>query len=132
MLGQTFEEEGKVSDAIAEYDKVRELAPTPASYAMLAFAYAKTGRSAEARKILDELTNQSRDRYVSAYALAVVHLALGEKEEGLRFLEKAFDDRDILLQGFYGSIKTDKRLDSLRGNPRFERLVEGFMSGKSG
>ena len=131
MLGQTLEEEGKVSEAIVEYDKVREIAPTPASYAMLAFAYAKTGRSAEARRILDELTNQSRDRYVSAYALAVVHLALGEKEEGLRFLEKACDDRDILLQGFYGSIKTDKRLDSLRGDPRFERLVERFMSGKS-
>jgi len=131
MLGQTFEAEGKLSEAIAEYDKVRELAPTPASYAVLAFAHAKAGRSAEARKILDELTSQSRDRYVGAYALAVVHLALGENEEGLRFLEKAFDDRDILLQGFYGSIKTDKRLDSLRGNPRFERLVERFMSGKS-
>jgi TolB-like protein/Tfp pilus assembly protein PilF len=131
MLGQTFEAEGKLSEAIAEYNKVRELAPTPASYAVLAFAHAKAGRTAEARKILDELTNQSRDRYVSAYALAVIHLALGEKEEGLRFLEKAFDDRDILLQGFYGSIKTDKRLDSLRGNPRFERLVERFMSGKS-
>jgi TolB-like protein/Flp pilus assembly protein TadD len=131
MLGQTLEEEGKVSEAITEYDKVRELAPTPASYVMLAFAYAKTGRSAEARRILDELTNQSRDRYVSAYALAVVHLALGKKEEGLRFVEKACDDRDILLQGFYGSIKTDKRLDSLRGNPRFERLIERFMSGKS-
>jgi len=131
MLGQTFEAEGKLSEAIAEYDKVRELTPTPASYAVLAFAHAKAGRSAEARKILDELTNQSRDRYVSAYALAVAHLALGENEEGLRFLEKALDDRDILLQGFYGSIKTDKRLDSLRGNPRFERLVERFMSGKS-
>ena len=131
MLGQTFEAEGKLNEAIAEYDKVRELAPTPASYAVLAFAHAKAGRSAEARKILDELTNQSRDRYIGAYALAVVHLALGENEEGLRFLEKAFDDRDILLQGFYGSIKTDKRLDSLRGNPRFERLVERFMSGKS-
>jgi TolB-like protein/Tfp pilus assembly protein PilF len=131
MLGQTFEAGGKLSEAIAEYDKVRELAPTPASYAMLAFAYAKTGRSAEARKILDELTKQSGDRYIGAYALAVVHLALGENEEGLRLLEKALDDRDILLQGFYGSIKTDKRLDSLRGNPRFERLVEQFMSGKS-
>ena len=131
MLGQTFEAEGRLSEAIAEYDKVRELTPTPASYAVLAFAHAKAGRSAEARKILDELTSQSRDRYVGAYALAVVHLALGENEEGLRLLEKAFEDRDILLQGFYGSIKTDKRLDSLRGNPRFERLVERFMSGKS-
>ena len=131
MLGQTLEAEGKLSEAIAEYDKVRELAPTPASYAMLAHAYAKAGRNAEVRNILDDLTNQSNHGYIGAYALAVIHLALGEKEEGLGLLKKAYDDRDILLQGFYGSIKTDKRLDSLRGDPRFEQLVERFMAGKS-
>jgi TolB-like protein/Tfp pilus assembly protein PilF len=131
ILGQTLEAEGNLSEAIAEYDKVRELAPTPASFAMLAHAYVKAGRTAEARKILDNLTKLSGHSYVSAYALAVVHLALGEREEALRSLEKAFDDRDILLQGFYGSIKTDKRLDPLRGDPRFQELEQRFMTGRT-
>jgi TolB-like protein/Tfp pilus assembly protein PilF len=131
MLGQTFEAKGNLSEAIAEYDKVRELAPTPASFAMLAHAYVKAGRTAEARKILDNLTRLSGHSYISAYALAVVHLALGEREEALRLLEKAFDDRDILLQGFYGSIKTDKRLDPLRGDPRFQELEQRFMTGRT-
>ena len=130
MLGQTLESEGKLSEAIAEYEKVQEFAPTPASFAMLANAYVKAGRTAEARKILDDLTRLSRHSYVSAYALAVVHLALGEKEKALHLLEKAFDDRDILLQGFYGSLKTDKRLDPLRGDPRFQRLEKRFMTGQ--
>ena len=97
---------------------------------MLAYAYAKAGRTAEARRILNDLTSRSRSSYVGPYSLAIVDLALGEKEEALRLLEKAFDDRDILLQGFYGSIKIDKRLDPLRGDPRFQNLERRFMAGQ--
>jgi hypothetical protein len=96
---------------------------------MLAHAYAKTGRLAETRKILDQLTALSARRYVGAYPLAIVHLALGEKEEALRLLEQSFVERDILLQGLFGSIKIDKRLDPLRNDPRFQKLVERFDAG---
>jgi hypothetical protein len=68
---------------------------------------------------------------VPPYALAVIHLALGENEEALRLLEKSLDQRSIFLQGDYGSPKTDKRLDPLRDDPRFQKLVERFISGKS-
>jgi len=66
---------------------------------------------------------------VGAYPLAVIHLALGEKGEALRLLEQSFVERDILLQGLYGSIKIDKRLDPLRHDPRFQKLVERFDAG---
>ena len=129
ILGQTLEREGKLAEATAEYSKNRELAPVPASLAMLAWAYSQAGRTEEVRKILSDLTSQSESHYVGPYALAVVHLALGEKEEALRLLEQAYADRDILLQGFYGSIKTDKRLDALRGDARFQKLEERYMTG---
>jgi hypothetical protein len=83
----------------------------------------------ETRKILDKLTALSAQRYVGAYPLATVHLALGEKEEALRLLEQSFVERDILLQGLFGSIKIDKRLDPLRNDPRFQKLVERFDAG---
>ena len=129
ILGQTYEDEGKFDEAIAEYHKANEIEATPANFAMLAYAYAKTSRLAEARKILDKLTDLSAQRYVGAYPLAIVHLALGEKEEALRLLEKSFAERDILLQGLFGSIKMDKRLDPLRKDPRFQKLVERFDAG---
>jgi TolB-like protein/Flp pilus assembly protein TadD len=129
ILGQIYEDRGKLDEAIAEYRKANALEATPANFAMLAHAYAKTGRLAEARKILDKLTDLSAQRYVGAYPLAIVHLALGEKEEALRLLEKSFAERDILLQGLFGSIKMDKRLDSLRNDPRFQKLVERFDAG---
>jgi adenylate cyclase len=129
ILGQTYEAEGKLEEAIAEYRKANELEATPSNFAMLAHAYAKTGRVSETRKILDKLTALSAQRYVGAYPLAVVHLALGEKEEALRLLEQSFVERDILLQGLFGSIKIDKRLDPLRNDPRFQKLVERFDAG---
>jgi TolB-like protein/Flp pilus assembly protein TadD len=129
ILGQTYEAEGMLEEAIAEYRKANELEPTPSNFAMLAYAYAETGRMAETRKILDKLTTLSAQRYVGAYPLAIVHLALGEKEEALRLLEQSFIERDILLQGLFGSIKIDKRLDPLRNDPRFQKLVERFDAG---
>jgi TolB-like protein/Flp pilus assembly protein TadD len=129
ILGQILEDRGDLKGAITEYAKARELGMTPSNSAMLASAYARIGRMGETRKILDELTDLSARRYVGAYPLAIVHLALGEKEEALRLLEQSFVERDILLQGFYGSIKTDKRLDPLRDDPRFKKLVERFDAG---
>jgi TolB-like protein/Flp pilus assembly protein TadD len=129
ILGQTYEDEGKVDEAITEYQKANALEATPSNFAMLAHAYAKTGRMAETRKILDRLTALSAQRYIGAYPLAIVHLALGEKEEALRLLEQSFAERDVLLQGLFGSIKIDKRLDPLRNDPRFQKLVERFDAG---
>jgi len=129
ILGQTFEDEGKLSEAIAEYHKANEVEPTPSNFAMLAHAYARTGRVAETRKILDQLSALSAHQYVGAYPLAVVHLVLGDKEEALRLLEQSFAERDVLLQGLFGSVKIDKRLDPLRDNPRFQKLVERFDAG---
>jgi TolB-like protein/Flp pilus assembly protein TadD len=129
ILGQIYEDEGKLDEAIAEYRKANEIEPTPSNFAMLAHAYAKTGRVAETRKILDKLTALSARRYVGTYPLAIVHLALGEKEEALRLLEQSLVERDILLQGLFGSIKIDKRLDPLRNDPRFQKLVERFDAG---
>jgi len=129
ILGQIYEDEGKLNEAIIEYGKANELGPTPSNFAMLAHAYAKTGRMGETRKILDKLTDLSAQQYVGAYPLAIVHLALGEKDEALRLLDQSFVERDILLQGLYGSIKIDKRLDPLRHDPRFQKLVERFDAG---
>jgi TolB-like protein len=129
ILGQTYEDEGKLDQAITEYHRANEIEATPSNFAMLAYAYAKTGRGVETRKILDKLTTLSEQRYVGAYPLAIVHLALGEKDEALRLLEQSFGERDILLQGLFGSIKIDKRLDSLRNDPSFQKLVERFDAG---
>ena len=130
FLGQAYENKGQIAEAIAQYEKATQLNPDPAALASLARAYALAGRKKEARKILDELTTAARQRYVSAYALAVIHLSLGEKDEALRLLEESYKDGAAFDTGVFGSIKIDRRLESLHGDPRFEKLVEQIYSSK--
>ena len=129
FLGQVYEDKGQLAEAIAQYEKAMQLSPDPAVQASLARAYALAGRKEEARKILESLTTASRQRYIPAYSLAVIHLSLGDKEEALRLLEKSYQDRAPFDTGAFGSIKIDRRLDPLRGDPRFETLVQKVMSG---
>ena len=130
ILGGILEEKGDLTGAASEYQKSMQQNWTPNGATRLASVNARLGKKAEARKTLDDLTIQSRQHWVSPYARAVIHLALDEKEEALRLLEKSLDERAIFLQGDYGSLKTDKRLDPLRGDPRFQKLVERFLAAK--
>jgi TolB-like protein/Flp pilus assembly protein TadD len=129
FLGQAYEDKGRVTEAIQEYEKAIKLNSDPTVLASLARAHALAGDNEIAGKILADLTNQSKQRYVPAYPLAVVHLALGNKDEALRLLEKSYEDLAPFDTGVFGSIKIDRRLDALRGDPRFEALVRKVMSG---
>jgi TolB-like protein/Flp pilus assembly protein TadD len=125
FLGQLFENRGELTKAIVEYEQATKLDPDPDVLGSLGHAYAKAGRTAEARKILDDLSALSARRYISAYSLAIIHVGLGEKEEALRLLEKAYTDRDGDLTG----MKLDEALDPLRHDARFQNLLERVMSG---
>src|SRR5436190_3904031 len=129
FLGQAYEDKGQLAEAIAQYEKARQLSPDPAVQASLARAYALAGRKENARKILESLTTESRQRYIPAYSLAIIHLSLGEKEEALRLLEKSYEDRVPFDTGVFGSIKIDRRLDPLRGDPSFQALIQKERSG---
>jgi TolB-like protein/Tfp pilus assembly protein PilF len=129
FLGQAYEDKGRVTEAIQEYEKAIKLNSDPTVLASLARAHALAGDNEIAGKILADLTNQSKQRYVPAYPLAVVHLALGNKDEALRLLEKSYEDLAPFDTGVFGSIKIDRRLDALRGDPRFDALARKVMSG---
>ncbi|MFZ1217875.1 MAG: hypothetical protein WAO00_01210 [Chthoniobacterales bacterium] len=57
----------------------------------------------------------------------MIELAFGENEKALRLLQQAFDDRSIQIGGNSGSLKIDPRLDPLRSDPRFQKLLAKFM-----
>jgi TolB-like protein/Flp pilus assembly protein TadD len=123
-LGQALEMKGARDTAIAEYQKARALNDDPAVLGLLAHAYAFSDNKIEAGKILEQLVQLSKQRYVAAYSFALVYLGLGDKEEALRWLEKSHQDRagsDI------GYIRVDPLLDPLRGDPRFEALAEEIL-----
>jgi TolB-like protein/lipoprotein NlpI len=124
-LGLALELKGATGEAAAEYHKALELSDDPIGRALLAHAEVTIGKQNEPRQILAQLTEEAKARYVPAYAFAVIHLALGEKDQALDWLEKAAGDHD----GFYiNLIKVDPYLDPLRGDPRFEALAAKVFS----
>jgi tetratricopeptide (TPR) repeat protein len=85
----------------------------------LGYAYAKSGRKDEARKLIGELKELSNQRYVSPYFFAMIYGGLDEKDEAFSWLEKAYQQRSFFLL----FIKTNPIMDGLRSDPRFADLV---------
>ena len=126
FLGMSLELKGATDEAIAEYRKAFELSDDPMVLALLAHAEVSIGKQNEARQILSQLTEEAKTRYIPAYAFALIHLAVGEKDQALDWLEKAARDHD----GLYSTLfNVDPYLDPLRGDPRFEALVAAILSG---
>src|SRR5881296_1004437 len=124
VLGQALDAKGARDAAIVEYQKARTLNDDPSVLGLLGRAYGLSGNKMEAEKILDQLKELSKQRYVAAYSFALIYLGLGDKEEALRWLEQSYQDRagsDI------GYIRVDPLLDPLRGDPRFEALAEKIV-----
>ena len=123
-LGQALDASGARDAAIGEYQKARSLNDDPAVLGMLGRAYGLSGNKVEAEKILAQLKELSKQRYVAAYSLALAYLGLDDKGEALRWLEQSYQDRagsDI------GYIRVDPLLDPLRADPRFEALAEKIV-----
>jgi adenylate cyclase len=123
-LAQALEMKGDRDGAIAEYQKARALNDDPGVLGYLARLYGFGGNKTETEKILDQLKEVSKQRYVSDYSFALVYLGLGEKEEALHWLEQSYRDRagsDVTW------IRVDPLLDPLRGDPRFESIAEKIV-----
>jgi TolB-like protein/DNA-binding winged helix-turn-helix (wHTH) protein/Tfp pilus assembly protein PilF len=119
ILGQAYEEKRAFDLALPELHKAVELSHnSPLMVSALAHAYAASGNSVEAQKLLTELFAQSKKVYVSPYYVAVIYVALGKNDLAMDWLEKAFADRSNGLV----FLKVEPELDPLRTAPRFIAL----------
>ncbi len=84
-------------DAIAEYQKARQLNDDPWVLALLGHVSAATGRRDEALKILEQLKQISKQRFVGAYGFALVYAGLGDKDQAFQWLEKSYQDREARI-----------------------------------
>ena len=107
--------------ALTELEKAREQSRgNTHTIALTGYVMALSGERGRARGVLEELRRLSRERYVPPYNMAIVHHGLGEREEALAWLEKAFEERDVLLT----FVAVDRKWDALRSDQRFVSLLE--------
>jgi adenylate cyclase len=115
-LAAAYREKGNFAEAIELYTKAQEETHLPSSG--LAITYARMGRQIEARKILDQLVQERRTRYVSAQIIAAIYVGLGDKEEAFRWLELAATEHSGILQWIaflpeFRPLRPDKRFPNL-------------------
>jgi hypothetical protein len=88
----------------------------------------KMGDKNLAQQVLAELDKTNPDRQGLAYDRALLYLGMGNKEEALRWLQQSYADRDGANLSW---INVEPMLDPLRGEPRFEALVQKVIAPKS-
>jgi TolB-like protein/Tfp pilus assembly protein PilF len=123
-LGIALEGKGQLKEALAEYKHSASLTDDPLPRALSGHVLAALGQRDEASKILEQLQAASQQRYVDPFNLAIVYLGLGNREQALAALEKSYEDRNGNSLEY---IRTDRMLDPLRGDPRFEALAEKIV-----
>ena len=118
-LGIALQLKGDMPAAIAEYTQAQQLSDDQFVQVLLAAAKAQSGDKDAAIQMLAELEELSQHRYVSSYWRTLLYLSLGNRDEAVRWLEQAAHDGLSMT-----TIKVDPLLDPLRGDPRFEALVQ--------
>ena len=121
FITRLYIKRGQYADAAAEAKRAAELSGGSAeAVANAAYALAADGKKREAEELLGRLTERARERFVPSYPVAQVYLALGNKDNALELLEKALNDREVLMV----FLKVDPKWDAIRNDPRFVKLLE--------
>jgi tetratricopeptide (TPR) repeat protein len=117
-LALVYREQGKLTEALDIYLRVAQASKQPS--AGLAITYARLGRTTEAKKVLDELIKVASTHYFPGEQIASVYVAMGDKDEAFRWLNRAMDERS----GPIHSISVRPEFKPLYSDPRFARALE--------
>jgi serine/threonine protein kinase/Tfp pilus assembly protein PilF len=126
QLARVYMTKRMFPEAITEIARMRATNPSDVNLmSLLVMAYGFEGKTKEATKLIYELKDKRRREYLRPYILAEDYAALGEKNEAMDWLEKAYEERDDWINW----IKVDPNLDVLRLEPRFTALLRrvGFL-----
>ncbi len=119
FLGRAYEAKREYVDAVQAYGKMARLGQVPAAeIAKTEEIFRSSGWNAYLEASLPQLEQNALRGQVPAFVVASFYARLGNTDEAMKWLEKAYDDRDfrVILIG------VSYEFDSLRADPRFIQL----------
>ena len=122
-LANAYFRNGEEAQAVAEFQNYLTISGDPEDAQSLQRLHRQSGTRAALewlwQRQLDSAELQAKEGYVSPMIIASLHSLLGQKEETLQWLEKAFAERSPKLI----DLKIDPDFEWLHSDPRFQDLL---------
>ena len=119
-LGRVYIQKEMYDEAIAAFEGALKYSGNRGTYPALAHAYARAGRTEEARRILNDLLEHDGARLPASPLIAQAYLGLGELDEAFEWLRRGIDERSPWV----GFLKADPIYDEIRNDSRFRDLLK--------
>src|SRR5216683_3540952 len=120
IITSAYVEKGMFAQALSDAETLRRLyGEGPAYWMTLTYIYGRAGQLERARHQLEKLEKLSRHGQVDPVSMTWAHLGMGNKEEALADLEKAYSEHFSMLT----TLKVEPGYDPLRSDPRFQDLL---------
>jgi TolB-like protein/DNA-binding winged helix-turn-helix (wHTH) protein/Tfp pilus assembly protein PilF len=121
FLGQVYVEKQMYAEALDELRKAAEdFHTTPDLFPEFVLAQGLSGNQVEAQKSVANWVELGKRRYVSPYSMALGYIGLGDPDDALYWLEKAYQEKNSSLV----FLTARPTFDRLRSDRRFSNLLE--------
>jgi serine/threonine-protein kinase len=123
QLGFMYLLTGELQSAVEEFETVRTIVGKgPYGLGGLGCAYARAGRTADAQKVIAQLSTFLKQGYAMEFSLALTYFGLDDRVSMFLWLERACDTRAIGIE----RLKYDPLFDPLRSDSRFAALLKKY------
>jgi len=120
VIWAAYVEKRMFTQALAQIESWHRLnGEGPWYWSWQAYIYGRAGQLERARRELEKLEKVSRHEQVNPVIMLWAHLGVGDKEEALADLEKAYSEHF----GILATLKVEPAFDPLRSDPRFQDLL---------
>jgi TolB-like protein/tetratricopeptide (TPR) repeat protein len=119
MMAAVYLAQGRMEEGLRYARECQSDPPVPRMLGMLGEALAKVGQEREAREVLRRVEEMAAREYVDPWSFCRQHMALGDKEKALDFLERSLEERSTLA--LFAPI--DPLLRPLRRDSRFREII---------
>ena len=116
-IGLAHIQKGMVEEGLREVVEARQ--GQGASLSDLSYAYGKAGKTEELRDLIKQMLKDVVGNDGLTIAVACAYANLGEVDEAIKWLEKAYEGR----VGYLVAANNDFAFDAIRAEPRFQSLM---------
>ena len=124
--GDLYKKLGKAELAEVDFRKVIELEDSPEKYECIQYAYEGLGMYDKAKEAMDIMIARDSTDYGNYYDAACMYSRMKDKENALKYLEKAL----MMGHNRFAHIERDFDLDFLRSTDEFKVLIEKYKGQK--